>query len=561
MDNNKKLQFYKKLTEQLRKERNSFIPLYQDLAKFIDPSRAQFYITDHNKGDRRNYEIIDSTATFAADVLGAGMTSGITSPARPWFALTTQDPDLAKFSKVREWLESVRDIMTATNNRSNIYSTFPNIYKDTGIFGTSPFLMAEDFTGNVFHTTPIDLGTYMIAEDSLGRVNTLVREFRMTVQQLMDRFGSYKNGKPDFSNFSNVVKTKYEAGNTEDWIEVVHLVAPNREYNPQKSASKFKKFTSCYYEKSSNEGKFLRESGYDLFPYLVPRWNAKAGDVYGTSCPGINALGDIKQLQHGELRTAEALDKLVRPPMKASAMIRNDGANLLPGGVTWIDDSMQNAIFEPVMNLNFPFNQVEAKQEQIRGRINEAFYKNLFLMLANDQRSNITAREIEARYEEKLVMLGPVLQQFNTDCLDPFIDLSFDYHLRQGMLPPPPKELEGIPLKIEYISVVAQAQKTLGINGLDRFLNFVGTAAGMNPGIMDKVDFDAYVDEYADQLSINPKVVRATEIAQAMRMQQAQAQAQAQQVQMAQAQAKTAKDLSQANMDGNNALSAIADGA
>lgn len=486
------------------------------------------------------------------------MTSGITSPARPWFALTTQDADLAKFGKVREWLENVRNIMTATNNRSNIYSTFPNIYKDTGIFATAPFLMAEDFTGNVFHTTTVDLGTYMIGEDSKGRVNTFVREFRMTVQQLVDMFGEYKNGKPVWSNFSQVAKNKYEAGNTQDWIEVVHIVAPNRQYNPSKTNSKFKKFSSCYFEKSNNEDKFLRESGYDLFPILCPRWNAKAGDVYGTSSPGINALGDIRQLQHGELRTAEGLDKLVRPPMKGSANIINNGANLLPGGVTWIDDTLQNAIFEPVMNINFPFNQVEAKQEQIRGRINEAFYKNLFLMLANDQRSNITAREIEARYEEKLVMLGPVLQQFNTDCLDPFIDLSFDYHLRQGLLPPPPEELQGIPLKIEYISVIAQAQKTLGINALDRFITSVGNAAAMNPAVIEKIDFDNWVDDYADQLSINPKVIRSNDVVQAMRMQQAQAQAQAQQMEMAQMQARTAKDLSQASLEGNNALSAMA---
>lgn len=557
MDNNKKLTYFRKLTSQLKNERSSFDPLYRDLAKYIDPSRAQFSITDNNRGDRRNHDIIDSTATFAADVLGAGMTSGITSPARPWFALTTQDPDLAKYGKVKQWLQDVRDIMTATNNRSNVYSTLPNVYKDAGIFGTAPFLMEEEFTGNVFHTTPFDLGTYYIGEDSFGRVNTFVREFRMTVQQLVDKFATYKDGKPDWSNFSNVVKTKYESGNTQDWIEVTHVIAPNREHNPRKFASKFKKFASVYFEKSNNEEKFLREKGYDLFPVLCPRWNAKAGDVYGTSCPGMNTLGDVKQLQHGELRTAEGLDKLVRPPMKASSTIMNNGANLLPGGVTWIDGTNQDAFFEPVMNINFPFNQVEAKQEQIRKRINEAFHKDLFLMLANDYRSNITAREIDARHEERLMMLGPVLWQFNSDGLDPFIDLSFDYHLRQGMLPPPPEELQGMPLKIEYISIVAQAQKALGINGLDRFLTFVSGAAAMNPGIMDKVDFDAYVDDYADQLSINPKIVRPTDLVQAMRMQQAEAQAQAQQVEMAQAQAKTAKDLSQTNLDGNNALSAM----
>lgn len=556
-----KIQYFNKLIGQLKDQRNSFDPLYKELADYIDPARGQFNISDHNKGDRRNRNIIDSTATFASDVLGAGLTSGIASPSRPWFKLTTPDPDLAEFGKVREWLQAVQEIMTTSHNRSNLNSTLPVAFKDCGIFATSPFLVSEDFTGNVIHTTPFDVGTYYLGEDPYGRVNTFAREFRMTVQQLVDMFGEKKDGKYDWSNFSQTVKDDYERGNTEKWIEVVHVVCPNRNWDSKQRQSKFKKFASVYYEKnrSTVDEVFLRESGYDLFPILGLRWGGKAMDVYGTSCPGMMSLGDIKQLQHGELRGAEAIDKMVRPPMKGSSLIKTTGANLVPGGMTWVDETQPGGdLLEAAYTVNYPFNQVEAKQQQIRNRIEAAFFKNLFLMLSNDQRSNITATEINTRYEEKLVMLGPVLQQFNTDGLDPFIDLSFEYHLRQGKLPPPPEELRGQQLKVEYISVIANAQKAIGINSDDRFLNTLITAAKFDEGVRDKVNLDEYMTGYADKLSINPRVIRSDEEVQSIRQARAQAAQQQMQAEAMQQSARAAKDLSQANLEGDSLLTQMA---
>ncbi len=548
--------------KQLKSERESFKGLWQDIADYVDPFRAQFDVNENNKGNKRASKIIDSTATQCSDVLSAGLMSGMTSPARPWFKLTTQDQDKAKFGKVKEWLDLVTQVMNSTHLRTNIYSTFPYVYRDVGNFGTSPFIVQETKDGSVFHTSPFEIGSYVLGEDHFGRVNTFGREFRMTVGQVVDMFGEYKDGKPDWSNFSNFIKESYEKGNTEKWVTLTHVIHPNRQYSPHKLDAKFKKFKSIYFETNeSDDKKILRESGYDLFPILGLRWGAKTGDVYGTSSPAIIALGDIKQLQHGERMTAEALDKIVKPPMKASSSLKESGANLLPAGITWIDDTQANQVFESAYNINFPMNYVEQKQEQIRTRIENAYFKNLFLMLANDQRSGITATEINMRYEEKLVMLGPVLQQFNSDCLDPFIDLSFDYHLRQGLLPPPPEELQGEALKIEYVSTIAQAQKTLGIGNNDKFLNFIGTAAQMNPDVLTKVDFDGLVDDYGDKLSVAPTVIRTRERVEEIRQAQAQAQAQQAQMEQAQMQARAAKDAAAAQTsDGQSLLDQLVGG-
>ena len=197
---------------------------------------------------------------------------------------------------------------------------------------------------------------------------------------------------------------------------------------------------------------------------------------------------------------------------------------------------------------------MENKQAQVRNRIQRAFYEDLFLMLANSDRRQITAREIEERHEEKLLALGPVLEQVNQDLLDPLTDIVFDIHMRQGLIPPPPQELQGMDLKVEYVSIMAQAQKMLGIAGVDRFTGFVGQLAAADPSVLDKIKADKVVDVYADMTSVPPNIVRSDDEVKLIRDQRAkaqQAQAQAQAMQM---QVQNAQALSQTKLEGDSAL-------
>lgn len=546
-----KRQQFELLRAQLDSERQSFIPHWRDLSDYILPRRSRFHLSDANKGDRRNKNIIDSTATLAARTLRSGMMSGVTSPARSWFRLTTPDPELAEFGPVKNWLSQVQSRMTTSYLRSNLYNVLPIMYGDLGVFGTAPISIEEDFTGEVIHAQSFPIGSYMIAKDFKGKVNVFFREFRMTVRQLIETFGEVVDGKPNWSVFSTQVKNLWDAGNYEAWIDVCHVIMPNKDYKPKNPMSKYKKFLSYYYErgssgnanylKSDDMDRYLRESGYDYFPILCPRWETTGEDVYATSCPGMEALGDIKQLQHGEKRIMEAVDKIIRPPMKASSSLKNQAASLLPGDITYVDGG---GSFEPAIEINFRINEMENKQAQVRSRIQRAFYEDLFLMLANSDRRQITAREIEERHEEKLLALGPVLEQLNQDVLDPLTDIMFDIHVRQGLIPPPPQELQGIDLKVEYVSVMAQAQKLIGISSVDRFVGFVGNLAGTDPGVLDKIKSDKIVDVYADMTSVPPNIVRSDDEVQELRNQRAEAQrAQAEAEQMAVA-ASTAKTLS-----------------
>lgn len=559
-----KLRQLEVLRSQLDYEFSSFRSQYQDLNDYILPSRGRFFISDNNRGDRRNHKIYDNTGYMAARTLSSGMMAGITSPARNWKRLTTQDPELAEFGPVKEWLHLVDSRMSTEFLRSNLYNVLPSLYGDLGVFGTSAMLMEEDQDATSrFYSLPI--GMFRIGKDARGIVNVCMREFRMTVRQLVERFGRITGTRDiDWTKLSMTVKGHWDKSEYETWIDVVHIIQPNNEFDERRAKlnSKFKKFASTYYERGTSKGdrdapeKFLRESGYDYFPVLAPRWQVTGMDVYGTDCPGMVAIGDIKQLQHGEKRVAQAIDKMVNPAMVASSSLKTQKASIISGDITYLDDLNRDG-FRAAHEVRIDVSHIENKQEQARGRIRRAFFEDLFLMLASSDRREYTATEIVERKEEKLLAVGPVLEQLNQDVLDPLIDNQFALMLEQGLIPPPPPELEGQDLKIEYTSIMSQAQKMVGIGGLDRLLQVAPQVMQLDPSARHKFDFHQIVDEYAESLGTSPRVVRSDEDVEKLVAAEQQAAAAQQRMEMLNQGAQVAKDLSGASLEGDNALTAL----
>ena len=546
-----KRQQLEKMRMTLRSERESFMPHWRDLSDYVMPRRARYTIAERNKGDRRNKKIIDSTATLAMRNLMAGMMSGLTSPARPWFSLTTPDPSLGEFGPVKTWLDDVTKRMRTIFLKSNLYNALPLLYCDQGLFGTSAMAVLED-DQDVIRCYSFPIGSYCLAQSHRHTVDTFVREYAMTVRQLVQRFG--------LENCSRSVQDQYNNGNYETWIDVAHMIHPNEEYNPEKLAAKYKRFSSCYWELGSDEeGKFLDESGFDEFPVMAPRWNLTGEDVYGHS-PGMDALGDVQQLQAMQRRMIQSIDKMVNPPMVAPTSMQNKKASLLPGDITYVDTTQGSTGFKPAHEIRMPLQELSVLIGETQNRVKRCFYEDLFLMLANSDRRQITAREIEERHEEKLLMLGPVLERQNEDLLDPLIDRTFAIMMRRGEVPAPPAEIAGQELKVEYISIMAQAQKMVATSGLERFVGFVGNLASAKPEIADKLDFDQVVDEYSDMLGVPPKIVRPDEEVAKIREGRAQAIAAQQRAEQLQQVAQGAKLLSETDMGNDSALARLTAG-
>ncbi len=562
-----KLQKAEELRIALINERASHLAQYKEIGDNISPARQRYLTADTNKGSRRNRKIIDSTATKAMRTLRAGMMSGVTSPARDWFKIGMQDIQLMDDPQVRLWCDAVNRIMRLKFNQTNLYQELPNVYGDLGTFGTAAMQAEEDMENVVrFYTFPV--GSYMIANDERGKVCVFLREFRLTVRQVIKKF---QRTPGDWSNISDRVKIAYENNRLEEWIDVCHVIMPNEDYDKSQLRSKFKKFSSCYWERGSNspgvgatsgdgtnDGKFLRESGYDIFPVMVPRWQLTSSeDVYGTDCPGMMMVGDVMQLQVGEKRILQAIEKMINPPMKGSLGLKeHGGASQVAGGMTWLPAGTQDT-FEPAQTIDPRISEMEAKQAQVRERIKDAAFETLFLMLENDSRTQPpTAEEIIERRSEKMLALGPVMEQINQDLLDPLIEIAFYFLNLQGWIPAPPESANGQPLKVDYISIMAQAQKILGVANKERFVGFIIKMAmeTQNPDVLDSVDFDELVSEYADALGIEQKNLRTKEMIAQLRAGRQQAQQAQQQAAMAEQAASAAKNLSQADMSKDSAL-------
>ena len=552
------------LRTQMDNEISSFKSYWKDISNYILPRRSRFFTTDVNRGDRRNLDIIDPTASLAVRTLSSGMMTGVTSPARPWFKLAGSVTEGQQESAdVKAFLKATEDKMRSIFLRSNLYNVLPTIYGDVGAFGTAAMFMERD-EENVVNFSSFPIGAYRISCDRKGRVRVFLREFTMTVRQIVEKFGrdKFNPNKINWENISTAVKEQYEKKQYEVKVEVVHIVKPNEEHNPERLQSKYKKFVSLYYEKGtgingSRESAvetFLSESGYDYFPVMAPRWEVAGEDTYGTNAPGMIALGDVKQLQLGEIRSATAIDQKVTPSMVGPLSLQNTKASIIPGDITYVDERDGQRGFRRLFEIDFDLRELEGKQEQIRQRLSRVFYEDLFLMLANTNRRNITAREIDERHEEKLLALGPVLERLNLDLLDPLIENTFMIMSEMGLLGEMPEELEDADYKIEYISIMAQAQKLAGIGNIERLVGFVGNAMQFDPTVGKKIDFEGAVDVYGDLVGAPPSLVRSKEQMEEIRAQEAEAAAAEQERMEMGENVAAAKQLSETNIDENSAL-------
>jgi hypothetical protein len=560
-----------RLRGQAETERATFLAQWKDLGDHILPRRPRFQLTDVNKGDRRTQKIIDSTATEAAGILSAGMMSGVTSPARPWFKLTVPNTELKEQEDVKEWLHDVEEILSSIFLKSNLYDILPIMYGDAGVFGTSVMAVMED-DEDVIRCYEYPVGSYMLLNDDKLRVRTWIRTWRYTVDQVVTKWGEInpQTGKANFQDgrpttISSTVQRLWNANTLQSWVDLCHVIRPNVSYDGEKIDAKYKKYESIIYERGvqGNQGEagkygLLEHGGFDEFPVLCLRWEVNSEDVYGTNCPGMKSLGDIRALQTREKRIAQAEEAMLKPPLTGPARLMSVKVSTIPGDITYDPgSSTPNDGLRPIYQVKFDIGPSEEKQEQIRMRIKNVFYTPLFLMLAEADNTEKTATEINERKEEKMLVLGPVLQRADKDLLSPLIDRTFNVAARKGLIPPAPESLQNQALRIEYVSIMALAQKRVGIEGLERTLSFAGQSIQINPETADAYDFDELQRQHADAMGTPPKILRPQEQIDQIRQQRAQQQAQQQAAQNIPALAGAMKDASQTPTGGETALSAL----
>jgi hypothetical protein len=521
---------------QLKTERASWWGHWQEISTYILPWSGRYFRQDRDKGNRRNNQIYDNTGIRALRTLGAGLMAGATSPARPWFRLGTHDPALNNAQPVKLWLADVAERMHAVFQKSNTYRALHQIYEEMGAFGTGASIVLPDFN-TVIHHYPLTVGEYAIATDFQGRVCTLYREFEKTVSETVEEFG--------LENCSTNVQSYYKSGQLGIWVPILHAIEPRTDRDPSKKDARNMATASYYVELGSESDKYLRKGGFKQFPAVVPRWAVAGGDIYGNS-PGMEALGDIKQLQHEQLRKAQGIDYQTNPPLQLPDSLRNRDVEGLPGGRTFVPAAGAGSKIETMFDVNLNLGELLGDIQDVRERIRQGFFSDIFLMLANSTNPQMTATEVAERHEEKMLMMGPVLERLNNELLLPLIETTFTHMVEMNALPPAPPEMAGMDLNVEFISMLAQAQRAIGTNSVDRFVGSLGTVAQMKPEVLDKFDSDAWADVYSDSLGVDPKLVLANDQVAIIRQTRAQAQAAQQKLAAAEQASVVARNAGQA---------------
>ena len=549
----------------LRVNRYSWWVHARELADFLLPRRYKWLITPNqqSRGAPINQHILDSTGTLAARNLASGMMSGITSPTRPWFKLKIGRIDSTQTSPVSLWLAECERLMMLVFQESNFYNSIAVLYFDLVVFGTGIMLIYEDFD-DVIHCYNPCFGEYYLDNTAKMRPEIFYREFVYTISQLVGEFG--------IDNVSPSVKRLWETGKRSGAqltreIIVGHGIEPNDP--PAYGIPKQFKFREVYWEYGGSSGTqggptgppgILRKRGYYEAPHVACRWDLVSNDAYGRS-PGMDALPDVKQLQQETRRKAQAIDKMVNPPMVADIQLKNQPASLIPGGVTYIAGMMSSTKpgFAPVYEVKPDVSAMMEDLNEVRERIKETFFNNLFQTISQyETRSNVSATEIDARRAESLVLLGPVLERIQDELLRPVIDRTFAMMTRANIFPPAPPEIQGHDIQIEYVSMLATAQSAAATSGIERLLQIAGGLAGVDPAVMDNIDIDYALDKYSILVNNDPKIIRSPDqLAQIRTQRQKDQQAQAQAAQAEQL-AQGAKTLSETNVGGGkNALQSM----
>lgn len=531
----------------MKDRRESFEDHWRDLADHVMPRSYRWLDEDTSKrGNKANKKIVDPTGTLSLRAMEAAFSASIIPASRPWKKLKVRgNPSYA----VKTYLEETSDIMDASILDSNFYQEGGKLFAMTGLFGTGAMLIEEDEEDD-FVCETLPTGSYWLGIDHRRRVNQFCREMEMTAVQMEEQFGLA------------VLSTKLQSAlksnqGLKETVKVLHFILPNDEYGPAQRLSSFP-FVSIYIDPTDpRKDVYLRKGGYEEFPVITPRWKAMGDDVYGLECPGMIALPHIKELQHIRKQAAKALEKMVSPPTQRPEGTSRKGVDVTPGADNITARNAAGDGIKPLYQIAFDVQGANLHIEDLRQQIREVFFYNLFLMVASERRSGTKAREIDELHEEKMIILSTVYEQFSQEFLDPAVERIFHILNRRGRLPVPPPEIQGASFDVEYVSVMANAMKLVGIGNMDRALAVMGQVATIDPTALDIANLTRFATQYWERLGIDARIMSSPDEMAAKQEQRSAQQAQQATQEQAVVQADTAKVLSDSKLDEDNALTAM----
>lgn len=508
---------------------------WYDIAGLCMPQRSRQLVENH-KGKQRSAStranLYDGHAIRSFEICANGMLSGLSSRSRPWRKSILEDDALMEYHPVRVWLDAYDKLVDKALSASNFYEAMLSCYLEMAGFGTAAVFIDKTRTDSPkIACHALTVGEYGIAVDENGVANALTRTYSLSTLQMVEAFVADRADRRqlDWSRVTLPVKEAFDRGNYGHDFVVRQLAEPNPTYMPGRIGKIGMPFRSIKWEEGQQDKKkFLAIDGYRSQPFMAPRWETLSGNAWGTG-RGKKALPDMRALQLQAKRKGEATDMAVKPPTWGPPSI--DRVSMLPGSHTVVAAADMTQGIQPVYEI--PYQVIGAINEDIRDArqaIDRATYADLFMAITNME--GVQPRNVEElvrRHEEQLTQLGPVTDRANGELLQPANDRVGEILAMRGELlndlPPPPPEIEGMEIRTDFTSILAQAQRMMGISGTERSVAFVGNMAAIFPDAADNLDPDAIIKDYWERSGAPATGLRDEKVRDGIREQRAQAQA------------------------------------
>ncbi len=443
-----------------------------------------------------------------------------------------------------EYIDQVSERMRIIFQNSNFYNVMFQAYQQLGVFGSACILEEASLDGFCFTCMPV--GSYVFDVNAKGYVDTLIRKIWLDSRQLILEFG--EECLPESLCSEKAIKSRQK-------YEVFHAIMPDNAHT--------KSYLSLYYmNRKDSEGMYiiLRESHFDSQPFFGVRWDVQAGDIYGKS-PAMDVLGSAMLLQTVEMDTAEGIHKQVNPPVNAPAELQAIGVDLSAGAVNFVSNNLGTHVgVVPTLQVNPDVNAALMYIQKIESEIQTGMYNDLFRMLIGSDRRQVTATEIASKEQEKLILIGPVLERLQDELFNPLIKRTFELMEKYNALPPLPKVLENEGLKVEFVSTLAQAQKIVSTSSIEQLMSFTASFAQMKPEILDRVNTDIVMQKYAEYLGTDASLLLSNEKVEEVRRQRKTLENDSIASQSVKDLAQVANTLSKTPIDKGNALDVLIGG-
>lgn len=525
----------------LRDKLDYWLPLYQEIANYVMPRSRNMTSKVLAPNSDRDAQLFDNTAIRACMTLANGQMAWLTPKDSRWFAYDA--PERFKgFDPVEQWYKTCTEIIALELARnSNFYFSLHEFYLDRSGFGTA-VLHCEPGIDNLYRFKKFDVGTFAVAENYAGDVDTLSREFELTARQAVQEFGKENVSPEILKAFEEVTGNKREKCFT-----FVHQCFPREadqiEFGKRDEANM--PIASVYVEK--NTKKISRISGYPEQPFFCSRYlKWFESEPYGWS-PAVIALPEARQLNFLE-KQMDALAEVTAFPRILIPDGFKDEVDLRASGITYFNSADPNGVPREWLTQG-KYDVGLDRAERKRKAINESFHVDLFRMFAEmEKQSQMTAREVIERASEKMNQFSPAADRLTGELYTPVLRRCFSIAYRAGRLPPVPRELIDpasgtMPMpEVAYSSRIALAIKALENASFGHVTEMWVPYSELRPDVLDNFDLDAIARDTSRNSGLPARWLVPVKVREKMREERAKKRAemekQAQMAQMAESAGK-----------------------